>query len=449
MKKQSLLILLAGIFALASVSCMPVTTCPHYEGENILNDNYEEPEDQGDDDGLPDYGEGIKLWLSADKNDYGTSVVTDGFGGVYVTGVIQLQEDNGDLGRVFITKFNDSLDVLWTKVISYTENEKSTAMAVDNSGSIYVAGVTYGSIGGDFKNQGEADLFLAKFNGEGEIVWARQWGSEEDDVINSMAIDRDDNIYVTGRTTGEFDGNMNIGKTDFFVTKFNDKGTKKWTKQLGTDEHESAMAIATDSENNVIVAGATNGELDHCEHAEIDPEHPYYSDSFLMKFDGDGTKLWTRQWGTENDDYALSISINSNDSIYVLEDRTARMEWNVDDTFVTSFDGNGIKKTSKELYLAPVIYGNSIMTDSNGSVFVNGSMYEYGSNVVFLAKTDKNGNLESLKKINSALELSGARTMDIDKDGNIFMTGKTPDDWGDPEEYTVDAFLMKFNAEDL
>lgn len=448
MGRDSIKLLSVTLFFLITVSCVPVTTCPHYDKENITNDDYEEPEEETDDDALPDYGEGVKFWLSAQKNDYGTAVATDAFGGVFVTGVIQLQEDSGDMGRVFITKFNNSLDVLWTKFLSTTDNERSSAIAVDSGGSVYVAGITYGSIGGDFENQGDADLFLAKFNGEGEKVWARQWGSEKNDEISAISIDSEDNIYVAGGTIGELDDNMNIGGSDMFITKFNDSGTKQWTKQWGTDEGESALAIAIDSENNVIAAGVTAGEMDHCEHAEIDTEYPYYLDSFLIKLDGDGTKLWTRQWGTKYDDSAQSINISLNGDIFVLENRTAKMEWRVDDTFITFFNNEGVKKSSYELYLAPIISGYSIVNDSSGYTYISGQMFDAGSYSVFLAKTDKNGNVKSIKKINSGLKSGGSNSMDIDCYGNIFMTGSVREDMG-PDGYRADAFLIKVNAEDL
>ena len=440
----------AGFFLMA-VSCMPDMTCPHYEydGENITNDDYEEPEDQGDDDALPDYGEEIKFWLSAEKNDIGTSVATDYSGNVFVSGVIMPAGVNGDSGQIFVTKFNNDLDVLWTNILSATENETSIATIVDSRGFVYIAGITYGSIDGSFTNEGGSDLFLVRLNGNGTRIWVSQWGTKENDRMSSIAIDSSDNIYVAGGTAGELDGNMNIGGFDIFVTKFDYNGTKEWTKQWGTDENESAIAIATDSKNNVLIAGATDGELDHCEHAEIDPEHPYYADAFLMKMDEEGVKLWTRQWGTENDDYVVSISLNPNDDICVLENRTARMEWNVEDTFVSCFESIGIIKYSEELYLAPIIYGSSVVTDNDESIFVNGYLYGSGYSRIFLAKADKNFRRRTVKIWESySLQLGLGKNLDIDKHGNVFMTGSVRKDMG-PDGYRSDAFLIKVNEGDL
>ena len=75
-------------------------------------------------------------------------------------------------------------------------------------------------------------------------------------------------------------------------------------------------------------------------------------------------------------------------------------------------------------------------------------MFDAGSYSVFLAKTDKNGNVKSIKKINSGLKSGGSNSMDIDCYGNIFMTGSVREDMG-PDGYRADAFLLKVNAEDL
>ena len=67
--------------------------------------------------------------------------------------------------------------------------------------------------------------------------------------------DSSGNIYVTGDTYGDLDGNTNTGASDIFVVKYNSSGTKQWTKQLGSVSSDYDYGVATDSSRNVYVSG--------------------------------------------------------------------------------------------------------------------------------------------------------------------------------------------------
>jgi len=77
------------------------------------------------------------------------------------------------------------------------------------------------------------------------------------DYANGVATDSSGNVYVTGGTKGGLDGNTSAGYNDLFVVKYNSSGTKHWTKQLGTANHDLARGVATDSSGNVYVTGDT------------------------------------------------------------------------------------------------------------------------------------------------------------------------------------------------
>ena len=79
---------------------------------------------------------------------------------------------------------------------------------------------------------------------------------------------------------------MGIGglvASDLFVVKYNDNGTKQWTKQLGTSSYDNANGIATDSSGNVYVTGWTSEGLDGNTYAGGD-------DLFVVKYNSSGTK---------------------------------------------------------------------------------------------------------------------------------------------------------------
>ena len=62
-----------------------------------------------------------------------------------------------------------------------------------------------------------------------------------------LALDVTGNVYVTGYTRGNLDGVPNNGADDFFVTKYSDSGTKKWSKLLGTVAGDQGNGISVDA----------------------------------------------------------------------------------------------------------------------------------------------------------------------------------------------------------
>ena len=82
------------------------------------------------------------------------------------------------------------------------------------------------------------------------------------DYANGVATDSSGNVYVTGGTKGGLDGNTSAGNTDLFVVKYNSNGTKQWTKQMGSSSRDHDYGVATDSSGKVFVSGDTFGKLD-------------------------------------------------------------------------------------------------------------------------------------------------------------------------------------------
>ena len=77
-----------------------------------------------------------------------------------------------------------------------------------------------------------------------------------------LATDTNGNIYITGTTGGELDGNTNAGHADLFLVKYDNTGSRQWARQHGTHTTDEAYGVATDASGNVYVAGWTSGGLD-------------------------------------------------------------------------------------------------------------------------------------------------------------------------------------------
>ena len=93
--------------------------------------------------------------------------------------------------------------------------------------------------------------------------WIRQLGDAGSETVSRVASDPSGNIYVSGTTTSDLDGNTNAGSwsSDIYLTKYNLSGTKQWTKQLGTSSDERVAGIVTDPSGNIYVAGTTAAAL--------------------------------------------------------------------------------------------------------------------------------------------------------------------------------------------
>ena len=101
--------------------------------------------------------------------------------------------------------------------------------------------------------------------------------SEGEDVL----ADSSGNVYVTGYTYGDFDGNKNLGSKDIIIVKYNSSVTKQWTKQYGTSSDDEGKGTTLDSSGYINITGHTNGGL-------YGDTNAGYTDIFLMKLDSSG-----------------------------------------------------------------------------------------------------------------------------------------------------------------
>ncbi len=164
----------------------------------------------------------------------------------------------------------------WSKIWGSANDDYGEKVSVNSEGNIYVAGKTSGEFDSQ-TNAGGVDAFLTKYNSTGTKQWSRIWGSVNGDPSYSVSVDSDGNIYVSGYTLGEFDGQTNAGNSDSFLTKYNSAGTKQWSKIWGSASTDSGNSVSVDSSGNCYVAGQTAGEFDGQTNAGN-------ADIFLSKF---------------------------------------------------------------------------------------------------------------------------------------------------------------------
>ena len=259
-----------------------------------------------------------QLGTPADEGAYGTA--TDMSGSVYVVGGTGGGLDgNTSLGGrdAFVIKYDPAGAEQWTRQFGTAFGDTSAAVATDALGNVYVAGETEGGLDGN-TNAGSTstyDMFVVKYDANGVKQWTRQLGSPGDEFATGVVIDNVfGNIYVTGWTDGDLDGNVSAGGYDGFIVEYDATGAKQWTKQFGGTYDEVANAAAIDAAGNIYIAGDTDGGFD----GNVNPgAASFANDGFLIAYDRAGTKLWTREFGTIADDHANGVATNANGNVYV------------------------------------------------------------------------------------------------------------------------------------
>lgn len=155
-------------------------------------------------------------------------------------------------------------------------------------------------------------LFFASYNGLSVIkTWTTIYGAKFGSAGFDVSCDSKNYIYAAGRTLAGFDNQKHTGPfDDACLSKLSSDGKRIWTRIWGTQDEDGCYAAATDNNDNIFVAGYISGSIDN---------QPYVAeeDCFISKFNSNGERLWTKMFGTELYDYIKCITIDTNGNIYV------------------------------------------------------------------------------------------------------------------------------------
>lgn len=148
------------------------------------------------------------------------------------------------IDKALILKYNKNGDMLWNKTWGISSVNFAFSIAVDST-NLYVAGDTT-----NYTN-GRDDVFILMCDSDGNPVWNRTWGGNLNDNALSIALNNT-NIFVVGRTMS-----YSIGVGDVFLLKYDFNGNFLWNKTWGGAQDDWATSIKLDS-TNIYVAGVTN-----------------------------------------------------------------------------------------------------------------------------------------------------------------------------------------------
>ena len=382
--------------------------------------------------------------FGSEGKEYVMNHLADHEGNIYVSGTtsgmmgdIHYGSDDG-----FITKLDSSGNVIWTRQFGTVENEVIQWSAMDKSENVYITGSTRGDLKGN--NNGEEDIFIVKYDPEGHLMWFNQIGTDSTDIGNGIFADEKGFIYVTGITSGKLGKSLN-GKTDGFILKLDNEGKLIFAHQFGTSENDQGIALTGDNSSNIYACGTTWGDLS--------AKNKGFVDALIIKITDDGSKAESFQFGSEGFDIPMAINIDDSGNIYIggsTSGNFACPQKGEGDCFLTKFNGNGEMVWNRQFGTQKNdgIRAIEINDNISDNLLVCGVM-NLPPAQAFIKMFDKSGETLWEKNFDSDFNKVDASGKDvtIDKTGNLYTSGLTQGSLFGPLRGDSDFYILKLGLD--
>ena len=291
-------------------------------------------------------------------------------------------------------------DALWGMQGGGAMDDEGKKIAKDSKGNIYVLGTFTGVA--KFRNiqvtsKGKSDVFLAKYDWSGKLIWLKTIGGTAEDVAAALVVDSKDNIYISGIYYSDVVvGKLScafLGISDSYLAKLNTNGVYLWSKKIVGPGIESISTIALDPTETRLTLGC---------------------------FLSDGAQMdWASFYSGSNDNYSGSILR------YDVTDGYLKDIYSFKGGYLFRFNIRGIKYD---------LLGNLFVTGNYiSSIFLGGDKYlSSGSTSVYqllVLKLDSLNNILWAKQYGSNQKDDEAIGMDLDQKGNLYIAGYVNDNY--------------------
>lgn len=327
------------------------------------------------------------------------------------------------LSCLFFTAFAlQAQELKWIYKIGGTTAEYGTGVVVDRDQNIYDITNFMGTVSVapmvTYTSKGEEDVLIRKSTSLGILQWFRQLNSKFQVLANDIAVDNQNNIYVTGT----FQDSLYLGndflmdapklQTFSFLIKLNPSGNLLWARKYSSTISVTARSLTVDAPEDLILSGTFEGN------AFFGSGFPGFSsganDVFVMKINGQtGNPTFIRRIGGADHDYVLSHAVDAQGNIYLTGDFRAEMDVDpsatvvnvapigLTDIFLIKLSPSGNYVWNKTYGSVGVDYGQAVTVDLDNNVILTGRFSEnisFGS--VAQARTSRGGTDIFLMKLN-------------------------------------------------
>lgn len=378
--------------------------------------------------------ENEKVWLESMVTDTnGNLYTTGGFYGTYALGDTTFGVAGDNSGKAYLAKRDAAGNVIWAKH-AYTTGDWNTIfpeeITIDPFGNIYISGNLTGDTavfdGITVNVTGDENLFIAKYDTNGNILWIRiaAEGYQQQFPGISMVCDSMGNLFCHGNFNGNllfnvYDETITVGEENFgdaFLAKYNPEGDLIWVRTHESDTEGDILCsgLSIDANDNIYTCGYFTKPLLPFEDVVLNnSEISGSNDGYVAKYNNNGNVLWAKKvGGGQGDQFVFDMQVSTAGDVYVLGDFTS----------------------------SQISLGGSV-------IFNEGDLNSY------LAKLDTDGNFQWSEHIGGVNSLGMHMALDATNNA-IFATGNYSNVRFGDQEFTNQAeganmFVAKFDMGEL
>ena len=266
-------------------------------------------------------GNGADKGFSVVHDDSGNSYYTGSFSGNGTFGIVDLVSQNAGGTDAYVVKYTAEGAAEWGQHAGGTGITESHTVAANSAGEVWIAGsftdsVLFGNT--ILVSAGMRDIFIAKLNASGQFVWAKRAGGIEDDEANAVAVNSYGAAFIAGYFSddADFDGATvsSSGNEDIFIARYDNNGNFLWAKKAGGFSADRANALVLDNGGSLFVTGSIKGAA-HFSNFQVSTN--YSKNVFLAKYTPSGSVQWVEAGGSIEDDEAFALALNNSFNISV------------------------------------------------------------------------------------------------------------------------------------
>jgi hypothetical protein len=215
---------------------------------------------------------------------------------------------NHGLGDYWIVKLDANGDIIWDKLLGGNDDEGAFSIQQTTDGGYIVTGVSNSSANGNVSgtNHGGADYWILKLDAYGNITWNKLLGGNSSELSYSITQTTDGGYIVAGYSTSSANGDVtetNHGFLDDWIIKLNAAGNIVWNKLLGGDNDEEAFSIQQTTDGGYIIVGYSWSSAN----GDVTGTNHGLHDYWIVKLNATGTIIWNKLLGGGDDEFATAI----------------------------------------------------------------------------------------------------------------------------------------------